>query len=679
LDLEFVKKLSKQKRSKLFRKNLRLSVFKYRIALKYLKKALDLYSEPYGQSEALVELGKVYFRLQKYDEAIDNLQEGINLQKILGNSNKYSGAYIFLSDAYIRLGNILLAEDKALTSLNSKKIYKNDFFTYLALDRLGDINFYKGELKTSFELYYKNAEIGFRGNYLYYNLGEILTKIARLKASEGNFLESENYLVESLECFYKSNEIGAVYQVTIFLGYCTFEMGDYERTLTILNNLNNKLEQSQENHKPQLGLVSLNLAKLYLIAGDPKVFEYYERAKIIFEELELTEGLVETYLGTAMAYDESPESNEYFFKASNLIKALKGNNLAVNERIYNLCLISIENGIGNPKKYIEVIYPYIDCMPKTKKNDQKLLFLSAIKLKYIKRLKEQGKSLELFETILNQDLMDYYTTLLAYLNILEIKIFELKISGDLIILQEANKLLEEIIAMTTINNFSVWVAKTLALKSQVKLIELQFDEAKQCLNDAISIASKINIKRLVIDFNNQYDDLLEKISKLRERKSKNFAERLEITNLTIFNKESAKLNLEIPKEESIYLSFINNKGLTIYSNKFIFQFDENFDQLMSGFLVAINSVILRLFSSSGFIERIKHNEFTVMIMLLVEGIYICYVFKGPSYHAQEKIEGLRNVFLDNTLFNILNDASNKNRTLNGNEIKIINDNIESIF
>ena len=132
-------------------------------------------------------------------------------------------------------------------------------------------------------------------------------------------------------------------------------------------------------------------------------------------------------------------------------------------------------------------------------------------------------------------------------------------------------------------------------------------------------------------------------------------------------------------EEPAYISIIDSTGLSIYSHNFFRSTTEGFDQLMSGFLIAINSIILNLFSSSGFLERIKHKEFTIMIFQLKSNLYFCYVFKGPSYHAQEKVDTIQSEFVQSQILNTILESYKKKKTLNKIEIDLIESMLEKYF
>ncbi|MCK5183084.1 MAG: hypothetical protein KAQ95_02175, partial [Candidatus Heimdallarchaeota archaeon] len=59
--------------------------------------------------------------------------------------------------------------------------------------------------------------------------------------------------------------------------------------------------------------------------------------------------------------------------------------------------------------------------------------------------------------------------------------------------------------------------------------------------------------------------------------------------------------------------------------------------LLSGFISSINAFFKEVFDTSGSIERIKHQELTVLLKP-VESVLFCYVFKGQSYSAIKKLE-----------------------------------------
>jgi hypothetical protein len=93
--------------------------------------------------------------------------------------------------------------------------------------------------------------------------------------------------------------------------------------------------------------------------------------------------------------------------------------------------------------------------------------------------------------------------------------------------------------------------------------------------------------------------------------------------------------IEIPDlsvEESILLLIMDKSGVSYFNHSFIGDWD--FDDLFSSFMSAFNTFSGEIFSRS--IDRIKIGENTILINP-VEPFLACYVIKGQSYPAQQKL------------------------------------------
>ncbi len=89
-----------------------------------------------------------------------------------------------------------------------------------------------------------------------------------------------------------------------------------------------------------------------------------------------------------------------------------------------------------------------------------------------------------------------------------------------------------------------------------------------------------------------------------------------------------------PEKPETFL-IMEESGQIIFSHNFNPERRLN-EQLIGGFLAAINSFGKETFSASGSIERIKHQEHTLLLNA-EENLYFCYIFQGQSYSALEKL------------------------------------------
>ena len=88
-------------------------------------------------------------------------------------------------------------------------------------------------------------------------------------------------------------------------------------------------------------------------------------------------------------------------------------------------------------------------------------------------------------------------------------------------------------------------------------------------------------------------------------------------------------------EEPVLLIILNQAGTTVFADRFLneTQLDET---LIGGFLSAISSFVSEVFASPGHIERIKHQEYTLVLRFL-KSLLFTYVYKGQSYEALRKL------------------------------------------
>ena len=77
---------------------------------------------------------------------------------------------------------------------------------------------------------------------------------------------------------------------------------------------------------------------------------------------------------------------------------------------------------------------------------------------------------------------------------------------------------------------------------------------------------------------------------------------------------------------------MDKSGTAYFTHSFIGDWD--FDDLFSSFMSAFNTFTGEIFSKS--IDRVKVGDNTILINP-VESFSICYLFKGQTYHAKQKL------------------------------------------
>ena len=87
-------------------------------------------------------------------------------------------------------------------------------------------------------------------------------------------------------------------------------------------------------------------------------------------------------------------------------------------------------------------------------------------------------------------------------------------------------------------------------------------------------------------------------------------------------------------EEPLLLLVMGEGGVPAFSHIFSHEWDFS-DELISGFLTTFDSISKEVFSEG--LDRAKFGQHTIL-METIENFLVCYLFKGQSYYAKQKLE-----------------------------------------
>ena len=266
----------------------------------------------------------------------------------------------------------------------------------------------------------------------------------------------------------------------------------------------------------------------------------------------------------------------------------------------------------------------------------------ALVLKTSSRARHRGKAEELLEQVAQEEVVSHELTIVALLNLCDLLLAELRTSND-------PELLEEVIIhvsrLREIANQqgSHWVlAETYVLESKLALVELDVQRARWCLGKAQILAEKRGLQRLAMQISTEYDTLLDQLSQWEDLITRNvpLAERAELAHLEeqvvrMIRKRVAEIPKLLEEEPELLLIVGADSGLNVFSKTF--RKDQLLmEHLIAGYLSAINAFVRDAFTATDSIERIKHAEYTLLLQSMGPFI-ICYVIKGPSYFALQKL------------------------------------------
>ncbi|MHA1883586.1 MAG: tetratricopeptide repeat protein [Promethearchaeota archaeon] len=445
-----------------------------------------------------------------------------------------------------------------------------------------------------------------------------------------------------------AEESGNKYCIGVCLYIMTlvfFQKGDLdqsilinERSLVIFNEIDNKNLKAW---------IFFSQGNNYSLKGElERGIRYYEQSLELFNALSNKRG---------MAYDFNSLSDNYKMKGE-LDRALEciERSMALSRETGDL------RGLANNHDFLIQILidkgdlerawtslgdlEQLNRQLKDKQMDLMYLGLKASLLTKSLRARDRGKAEEILVQLLKDENLNYEGRCSTLINLCELLLTELRITNDLEVLVELNEYIEQLLEIAEKSN-SYWIlGETYLLQAKLALLSLNLNKARQLLTQGQQIAERYKIKSLAIKISNEHDEILKQLNTWESLKESNSSlkERMEFARLNeqIENMIQKRV-IEAPElidEDPVLLLVVSEGGIPVFSQSFIE--DPSFeDYLFGGFFSAINSFISEKFSEG--LDRASFGDHT-LLMNSISPFLMCYVYKGQSYLAQQRI----NYFID---------------------------------
>jgi tetratricopeptide (TPR) repeat protein len=260
-------------------------------------------------------------------------------------------------------------------------------------------------------------------------------------------------------------------------------------------------------------------------------------------------------------------------------------------------------------------------------------------------LKQSGKSRDrveaekIFKQIVDNKISNPILYIMALGALCDYLIEELYMSNDKEILDELNPLIIRFLNITEKTHSYSMLTMTKWLQAKVALIQIKITEAKRLFSEAQRLAELHNLFDTAQKISNEHDNLLEQVNAWNTLKNKNapMAERINLASVNVVLDRLQNRRVldppELTDEEPVLLLIMAEGGVLIFSYPFAeeWKFD---DDLFSGFLNSFSSISDEIFSEG--LDRAKFGQYTVL-MNSVGTFSVCYLFKGPSYLALQKL------------------------------------------
>ncbi len=539
-------------------------------------------------------------------------------------------------------GELSLVEQTLRKGLELSRLINNKFETAEILDRLSmslsnDPDRFAEALDSVNESLSIRKEIG-NANYI----AQTLNRLGILSRENGRPKEALKLYHEALEYAVQLDNKDLISIIRSNIGGINDSFGDLNKAI---ENYAISLKLSQEtNNKNMISLCYLNIANIYRNRGElDTALENFNLALKYLEEQGYQAPIATCLSQIGLIYyskGDYKKASEYVLRSIKLSEE-ENRKKAISTNLYNLILISLDNNMLDKAK------EYFDELEKIKNElsiksiDQRYKIAEALILMTSTRFQNRAKAEGLLKEVINDETTSHEIVEKALLTLCDLLLDELKITGSIEVLDEIQVYVAKLESIARNQHSYLLLTQTYWLQSQLALISLDLNKAKKLLIQAQIIAEEKQLHRLVLKINNEYETLLNQAKQWARLKdeSATFDKRISMIQIDDLiasmtsNKEIEMLDFSL--ENPVYLIIISKSGKTLFTRKFhtLSTLD---DALIGGFIAAINSFASEIFETTGHIERIKHQNYTLIIK--VEGDFLfSYVYKGQSFTALSKL------------------------------------------
>ncbi len=575
-------------------------------AMVYLQEALAnvrKLGNKLAMSSALVLIALTHANKNQRDEALRIMQQCLALREDLGSKQGIAEVLAFIGRIKSRKGNLSEGIDFSVQALELLKGLGNTQEAATAHNTVGLIRTRQGDLDQALAAFENVLSIQ-EAAEAPARVARALNNIGAVRFQRGELNKAQEYFRRSLQIKLKSGtnlEIAAAYNN---LGEILKLQGELD---TALEYCHKSLSlKKQEAEREPVAVSQKNIGDIHRSLGEfEEALEWYKRS------LRIREGI---------GADDT--SCETLFS------------------LVSLCAERDDMETGEP--YLERLREISERNP-NRLIDQNHRLAKAVVLKNSDRPANRFEAQRLFRQVSEEKIADHDLTVFALLNLFNLLLLELKSSGNEEVLEDVERVSDRLHQIAGQQHSHSLLGEILLLKARLAMLHSDFSRAKRLLDQAELTAHERNLKRLAIKVSNLQDTLLDQSAGEERTTTKGDLTpdptdlaRIEQTVKSLLSKTQEEDIKVVPEEPAMLLIIDGNTGLCIHSKSFDSDKVEG-DLNIGGFLSAIDAFIREAFSTTGSVERIKHEHFT-LVMKQQQSLRFWYAFKGQSYHALRKLD-----------------------------------------
>ncbi len=624
----------------------------------------------------------------KYEEALKDL-EGIEKKGELGEK-KQINCQILKSEIYNKTGKYEKALSFAEEALEKCK-NPDDCLAILDATNETAYSYWRlGKLEEAGKVLDRNESIIQKLKNK--KIEAVLNREARiyrirgvLHHTEGNFGEAERHYRKSLSLWEQIGDKQEISSVLNNLGVLNRTKGElhkalgyYQKSLFLYKEFGNI---------DDIATSLNNIGNIFRYQGElDEALSYYKQSLDSWEEIGNSQFVSLAFYNIGEVYQQKGKLDTAirYFKQSLSLREEIGNKQDIAMTLFYLISASLDsNNTKSAQRYLDRLR-YIESAEKNSFISQLRKIAEATLLKTSPRMKHRVEAQELLQNVLEEEIVDHSLTVIALIGLSELLLDELKISGDQEVFTLLQAMVSSLFDIAKHQDSHNLLVKTYWLQSQMALIDLDLEKARELLSKAQEIAERKGLQKLAVSISSDHDSLLNQLSEWENliNKKASLKERLEFAQLgglvVKLIKNGDVSTTEIINEKPILLIILTENGTPLYTKNYVegSQFD---GVLIGGFLAAIIKFSQETFASEGTIERIKHQEYTLLVKAKKPFLF-SYVIKGQTYSAMQKLEALTRIIGTSTsIWDDLQRATRTSKTISAGSKSMIDELAKMVF
>lgn len=416
------------------------------------------------------------------------------------NSIKKRRATLLLQEGLLHLHkhNIEQAFEPLMESLTLRRELEDQKGIAECYSNLGFFYKYKGEYPKAVENFQKsldlNQEIGYKKG-----VAGSLKSIGGYYLSQGELNRAKEHVQRSLslirDLIGDQEETAQMFNllgiISIYKGELDKALSNFRKSLKIFEDLENQVERS---------ILLNNIGQTYSEMGE------YQKARDCFEH--------------ALEISRQEE-----------------NDAMIVEVLFNL--IKYFGKSTKPEQvslYLEEMGSITQKHDKARLLSQKYRLSQANILKRSDRLADKSKALSIYQQIAQEEMVWYELTVDAMLNLGDLLLYELEVTGNKVVLTEIKELVTQLRDLAETQQSQWLLAAIYLLESKLALLELDLEKAQGLLIQAEQITIEKGLRKLATTITYEIEEFTSQIEKWKKLISKEASmdERIELTQISSF-------------------------------------------------------------------------------------------------------------------------------------------------